>query len=219
VSAGASLVERARKILFDHRSIILTSTRRVAASPAGEGTLAFPIALRHAYNKRMLKKYSRRLLVLSALVSALLFSFTSHAQKDTEQRGRKYVPPPATAHVAVAVVKDANGKPIENAAVIFHMIGERDKGNMELKTNELGKAIIDVIPIGDTVRLQVIASGFQTYGEDYKIETDAKDITVRMKRPARQYSTYEHPETGGKAPSPSANSQSAPQNPPPAPPQ
>ena len=37
---------------------------------------------------------------------------------------------------------------------------------MELKTNEDGKAIIDVIPIGDTVRLQVIANGFQTYGAE-----------------------------------------------------
>ena len=35
---------------------------------------------------------------------------------------------------------------------------------MELKTNEDGKTIIDVLPIGDTVRLQIIASGFQTSG-------------------------------------------------------
>ena len=41
---------------------------------------------------------------------------------------------------------------------------------MEMKTNEEGKTIIDVIPIGDTMRLQVIADGFQTFGQDYKIE-------------------------------------------------
>ena len=41
---------------------------------------------------------------------------------------------------------------------------------MELKSNEDGKTIIDVLPIGDTVRLQIIAKGFQTYGQDYKID-------------------------------------------------
>ena len=98
--------------------------------------------------------------------------------------------PPPTAQVSVAVIKDTNGKPIENAAVVFHLSGEEGKGNMEMKTNEEGKAIIDVIPIGDTMRLQIIADGFQTFGQDYKIDTDTKDITVRLKRPQQQYSTY-----------------------------
>jgi hypothetical protein len=142
--------------------------------------------------KDMLNSQSRRLLTLFAIVSVGLLSFSAHAQDDAT-RARKYTPPPPTSHVTVAVLKDTNGKPIENAAVIFHMVGDRDKGNMELKTNEEGKAVIDVIETGDTVRLQVIADGFQTFGQDYKIETDSKDITVRLKRPQRQYSTYDHP--------------------------
>ena len=93
-------------------------------------------------------------------------------------------------------MKDTNGKPIENAAVVFHLSGEEGKGNMEMKTNEEGKAAIDVIPIGDTMRLQIIANGFQTFGQDYKIDTDSKDITVRLKRPQQQYSTYDHPASG-----------------------
>jgi hypothetical protein len=91
-------------------------------------------------------------------------SLAAGAQQDTSKRGRKYKAPPPTARIEVTVLRDVNGKPIENAAVIFHpMEGEKDKGNMELKTNEDGKAIIDVLPIGDTVRLQIIAKGFQTY--------------------------------------------------------
>jgi hypothetical protein len=85
-----------------------------------------------------------------------------------------------------------NGKPIENAAVVFHpMEGEKDKGNMELKTNDDGKTLIDVIPIGSTVRLQVIVRGFQTYGEDYEIKTANMAIEIRMKRPGEQYSIYQ----------------------------
>lgn len=107
------------------------------------------------------------------------------------QHQRKYTPPPATATIKVTVVRSTNGKPIANAAVVFHpMEGDRDKGALELKSDEDGKVTIDVIPIGDTVRLQVIADGWKTYGDDYKIDTDSKEILVKMKRPTEQYSLY-----------------------------
>jgi len=157
------------------------------------------------YNKGMLKSRFRKVLPLFVFGSVLLLSLSANAQDD-DKRGRKYVPPPPTSHITVAVIKDTNGKPVENAAVVFHMVGDRDKGNLELKTNEEGKAIIDVIAIGDTVRLQIIADGFQTYGEDYKIDGDSKNIVVRLKRPARQYSTYEHA-SGPGAPTQSSNGQ------------
>jgi len=124
--------------------------------------------------------------------------------QDNTRRGRKYKPPPATARIAVTVLRDGSGKPIENAAVIFHpMQGEKDEGNMELKTNEDGKTIIDVLPIGDTVRLQIIAKGFQTYGDDYKVDKAEMAIEIRMKRPGEQYSIYkkhDESEVGGKTP-------------------
>jgi hypothetical protein len=122
------------------------------------------------------------------LVGSLL---VAHGQDDTKGRGRKYKLPPPTARIEVTILKDTNGKPIENAAVIFHpMVGQKDDGNMELKTNEDGKTVIDVLPLGGTVRLQVIAHGFQTYGEDYKVDKDEMAIEVRMKRPGEQYSIY-----------------------------
>lgn len=166
-----------------------------------------------------LKSKSRSLLALSAIAFALLLSSLAHAQdahpQDNDKRGRKYVAPPATAHVSVEVVKDTNGKPIENAAVVFHLTGDEGKGNMEMKTNEEGKAIIDVIPVGDTMRLQIIASGFQTFGQDYKIDTDSKDITVRLKRPQSQYSAYSHTASGSTTGTqPAAPQQSTPQTPP-----
>jgi hypothetical protein len=155
----------------------------------------------------------RSRITLSALV-LLTMSLSVHAQ-DSDARGRKYKAPPPTAHVSVAVVKDANGKPIENAAVVFHLSGEEGKGNMEMKTNEEGKAIIDVVPIGDTVRLQVIANGFQTFGQDYKVDTETKDITVRLKRPQQQYSTYGAAKSGSTSGSqPSTPQQSTAPTPP-----
>ena len=68
---------------------------------------------------------------------------------------------------------------------------------MELKTNEDGKAIIDVIPIGDTMRLPGNCNRLPDLWPGLgKIDTDSKDITVRLKRPQQQYSTYDHPASG-----------------------
>src|SRR3984957_19078367 len=92
-------------------------------------------------------------------------SLALHAQNDNDNyHGRKYKAPPPSAHIEVTVLKDFSGKPIAKAHVIFHPTeGDRDKGSLELKTNEDGKTIIDVIPIGGTGTLQVIAEGSQTY--------------------------------------------------------
>jgi len=134
-------------------------------------------------------------------------------------RGRKYQAPPQSATIHVTVLRDSDGKPLENVAVIFHPLeGERDKGGMELKTNEDGKTTIDVIPVGDTIRMQVFASGYQTYGENYKVDKLEISKEVRMKRPGGQYSIYknksgEKQESGsekGQTPAPSGEAKPQP---------
>ncbi len=154
----------------------------------------------------MLRRSLFRVFVFVAGFGLAACSLAAHGQDDTSKRGRKFKAPPPTARIEVTILKDVNGKPLENAAVVFHpMQGEKDKGNMELKTNEDGKTIIDVLPIGDTVRLQVIARGFQTYGEDYKIDKPDMAIEIRMKRPGEQYSIYKShdaAEVGGKSADP-----------------
>jgi hypothetical protein len=110
------------------------------------------------------------------------------------RHGRKYVAPPPAAHISVTVLKDTNGKPVANAAVIFHPIKNgKDGGNMEIKTNREGIATLDIMPVGDTFRLQVIADGFQTFGEDYTIDSSVKEIEVKMKKPVKQASIYATP--------------------------
>jgi hypothetical protein len=139
---------------------------------------------------------ARTHLALPFMAAALLFLPALHCQDNG--RGRKYKPPPPTCKVSVTVVKATDGKPIEDAAVVFHPLrGEKDEGNLELKTNEDGKAVINVIPIGDTVRVQVIADGYQTYGNEYQLPDDSKDIVIKLRRPPHQYSIYEnHPDQG-----------------------
>ena len=63
----------------------------------------------------------------------------------------------------------------------------------QIKTDAEGKASFDGVPYGK-LRIQVLASGFQTYGDDYSIDKPTVEITVKMKRPQGQYSIYEeHP--------------------------
>jgi hypothetical protein len=137
-----------------------------------------------------------RSVALLLVVSSTLFSF---AQRD--KRGRKYKAPPPTMKIDILVVRASSGKPIQNAAVIFHPVNEKGKeeGAMEMKTDLDGRASLDVIPIGSTVRLQIIANGFQTFGNDYIANADAKQITIRMRKPTDQYSIYKGNATGDQS--------------------
>jgi len=105
---------------------------------------------------------------------------------------------PATplATVNFVVVRDENGKPVRNAAVVLHPVednGKQARGGIELKTDPDGKASYDGVPYGK-MRIQVLASGFQTFGNDYDISRPNVDIPIKLKRPERQYSIYEeHP--------------------------
>jgi hypothetical protein len=78
-----------------------------------------------------------------------------------------------------------------NAAVIFDStLDGKEEGNLEVKTDPDGKATIDVIPTGSTVRVQVIANGFATYAEEYVVTEPTKEIAVAMIRPQEQVSSY-----------------------------
>ena len=92
------------------------------------------------------------------------------------------------------VVRDYNGKPVRNAAVVLHPVNQKGKqarGGLELKTDNDGRTNIDGIPYGP-LRVQVLAPGFQTFGEDYQIKKPEMVITVKFKRPGGQYSVYEN---------------------------
>jgi Carboxypeptidase regulatory-like domain len=90
------------------------------------------------------------------------------------------------------VLRDYNGKPIRNASVVLHPVdnhGKQARGGYELKTDSDGKASFDGVPYGK-LRIQVLAPGFQTYGDDYDINQPDMKITVKLKRPTGQYSIY-----------------------------
>jgi hypothetical protein len=142
-------------------------------------------------------------------IAVLVMTFAVHGEA-VAQRDKNEEP---TAVLSFVVVKEDNGKPVRNAAVIMHPVtrGKQERGGLELKTDADGKTSFDGIPYGK-LRVQVLASGFQTFGEDYDISQAKMEFTVRLKRPQGQYSIYQdHPgekkeeKKDDKTPSPDPN--------------
>src|SRR5712671_6222802 len=122
---------------------------------------------------------------IAALLFTLVLIGEGRAQRDKTEE--------PTAVLNFHILKEDNGKPVRNAAVIMHPVNERGKqgrGGMELKTDAEGKSSFDGIPYGK-LRVQVLASGFQTYGEDFDVSQPKMDLTIKLKRPQGQYSIYE----------------------------
>ena len=139
--------------------------------------------------------------VTGIVVAVLALTSLVVAQKD------KDVEPTSWLHFLV--LKEDNGKPVRNAAVIMHPVnshGKQERGGLELKTDPEGRANFEGAPYG-MLRVQVLAQGFQTYGEDFDIEKPKMEITIKLKRPQGQYSIYDDhsKNTPPKQDSPPAN--------------
>lgn len=98
-----------------------------------------------------------------------------------------------TSNLHFTVLKDDNNKPVRNASVILHPVGKdgkQAKGGFQLKTDSEGKATSEGLPYG-LIRVQVLAPGFQTFGDDYQINQPETEIGIRLKRPSDQLSIYD----------------------------
>lgn len=121
---------------------------------------------------------------IGVVLAVLSLAAAATAQKDQDE---------PTAIINFLVLKEDNGKPVRNAAVIMHPVnsrGRQGRGGLELKTDLEGKSSYDGIPYGK-LRVQILASGFQTYGEDFDVNQPKLNLTIKLKRPQGQYSIYD----------------------------
>src|SRR5919201_1859905 len=105
-----------------------------------------------------------------AIIAALIFYATLLAFGGEKQY----------CEINFTVLKDANNKPIKYASIVLHPVdehGHQQRGGMQLKTDSDGKTSAPSVPYGK-LRIQVIASGYQTYGEDYEVAEPTKEITI-----------------------------------------
>jgi hypothetical protein len=92
-------------------------------------------------------------------------------------------------------VKSIYGKPIERASVVVRFVegrsvvkfGRKIITNWELRTNQEGVAKIPPIPQGK-IRIQVIARGYQTFGQIFEIEEEEKTVEIKLNPPQAQHS-------------------------------
>lgn len=111
-------------------------------------------------------------------------SSSSAAQKS--QAYRAEIP-----RVTIEVSGGENDVPVENASVYIkyiqeHKITKDKKVELNVKTNREGVAHVPGAPLGRAL-IQVIASGWKTYGRWYDITDPKQTIKIRLEKPPRWY--------------------------------
>jgi hypothetical protein len=94
-------------------------------------------------------------------------------------------------------VTTLRGKPIDRAAVIVNFVegrsiaklGKKVMTHWEVRTNQEGLAKIPAMPEGK-VRIQVVAKGYQTFGDTFEVEGSEKTISIKLNPPQPQYSAH-----------------------------
>jgi len=95
------------------------------------------------------------------------------------------------------VIKSQTGRPVDHASVVVRFVeghsivklGKSVHTTYELRTNQEGEATIPEIPQGK-IRVQVIAKGFQTFGQIYDITDPEKTVNITLNPPQQQYSAH-----------------------------
>ena len=95
-------------------------------------------------------------------------------------------------------VRSLADKPVDRASVIVNFVegrsiaklGKKMITHWELRTNQEGVAKVPELPQGK-VRIQVVAKGYQTFGDTFEVEDTEKTILIKLNPPQQQYSAHE----------------------------
>ena len=95
-------------------------------------------------------------------------------------------------------VKSLGGKPIDRASVVVRFVegrsvvklGKKIRTTYEQRTNQDGVAKVPSIPQGK-ILVQVIAKGYQTFGETFEVEEEEKTLEIKLNPPQAQFSAHQ----------------------------
>jgi hypothetical protein len=98
-------------------------------------------------------------------------------------------------------VKTQAGRPVDRASVIVRFLegrsiaklGKHVRTTFELRTNQEGQVRVPEIPQGK-IRVQVIAKGYQTFGQIFEVKETEKTIPITLNPPQQQYSAHDQAE-------------------------
>jgi hypothetical protein len=117
-------------------------------------------------------------------------SDTENQQGSTDKKDNKSLEPAMT-KLKIRVATDAD-KPIANASVYvrFYTAGgllHHDKlAELNFRTNQDGSVKVPEIPQGK-ILIQVIATGWHTYGKWYDVEKEDESIEIKLVPPPHWY--------------------------------
>ena len=94
-------------------------------------------------------------------------------------------------------VRGPSDKPIDRASVIVRFaegrsvakFGKKVRTHWELRTNQEGMVSVPPIPQGK-ILIQVIAKGYQTFGDYFEVREEEKTIPIKLNAPQPQYSAH-----------------------------
>jgi Carboxypeptidase regulatory-like domain len=95
------------------------------------------------------------------------------------------------------VVKTQSGRPVERASVVVRFVeghsvvklGKAIRTTYELRTNQEGEVLVPSIPQGK-IRIQIIAKGYQTFGQIFDVSEEEKKIEIALNPPQQQYTAH-----------------------------
>jgi hypothetical protein len=95
-------------------------------------------------------------------------------------------------------VTNLDGKPIDRASVVINFVkgrsavkmGKKMMTHWETRTNQDGIVKVPQIPQGE-ILIQVIAKGYQTFGQKFAVDEEDKTIEVKLNPPQPQYSAHQ----------------------------
>jgi len=104
--------------------------------------------------------------------------------------GKEKSPPSAISRLTIEVTAGDDNKPVENASIYLKTLEQKlikdKKFEVNVKTNLQGVAHVPDAPTG-RVLIQVVASGWKTYGHWYDVADQQQTIKVHLERPPKWY--------------------------------
>ena len=95
--------------------------------------------------------------------------------------------------LTLKVLRESDKAPVADAHIVIHFTEERllrdKRGTWETKTNRKGEVMLPNVPLG-TAKVQVIARGYQTYGNQHELTKPEEEVTILLKPPQKQVSAY-----------------------------
>ena len=94
-------------------------------------------------------------------------------------------------------ITNLEGKPVDRASVIVRFVKGRNYAKLgkkmlthwETRTNQEGLVKLPEMPQGE-ILVQVIAKGYQTFGDKFDVANDEQTIEIKLNPPQPQYSAH-----------------------------